>query len=83
MLDAVEDESYRLDLLCRLNVLEQATHVARNGLVQEAWGRGMDLTVHAWFYEVSKGTLCDLNLNVGHGDSIGEAYTRALTQLTN
>jgi carbonic anhydrase len=54
------DAAARLDRLCELNVLEQARHVCETTVVQDAWGRGQTLHVHAWIYGLRDGRLRDL-----------------------
>jgi carbonic anhydrase len=58
-LDALES-SRRLERLCELNVLEQATHVCETTVVQDAWARGQRIDVHAWIYSLTDGRLRDL-----------------------
>ena len=50
----------RTDRLCELNVLAQARRVCRTTIVQQAWERGLSLTVHAWAYRLNDGLLRDL-----------------------
>jgi carbonic anhydrase len=50
----------RLDLLCELNVIEQAVNVAQTTIVQDAWLRGQKLSIHGWIYAISNGLLRDL-----------------------
>jgi carbonic anhydrase len=54
----------RYDLLCELNVLEQAHNVARTTVVRDAWARGQQLSVHGWAYGLRDGLLRDLGLCV-------------------
>ena len=49
------------DLLCELNVLDQARHVEQTSIVQNAWARGQKLEIHGWIYRLSEGFLHDLN----------------------
>jgi carbonic anhydrase len=57
-------EAQRFDRLCELNVLFQALRVCRTTIVQQAWSRGQDLTVHAWVYRLTDGLLRDLGFSV-------------------
>lgn len=50
----------KLDLLCELNVKEQVTNICNTTIVQDAWKRGCDLTVHGWIYNIENGILKDL-----------------------
>ncbi len=58
----------RVDRLCELNVLEQSANVCRTSIVQEAWGRGQHLAVHAWIYSLQDGLLRDLEFTPAHPD---------------
>jgi len=57
------DFAARVDRLCELNVMEQARHVCETTIVQDAWGRGQMLDVHAWIYGLQDGRLRDLGFN--------------------
>jgi carbonic anhydrase len=63
-LDAMADPQARLDRLCELNVARQVKNVASDVFVQDAWGRGQDLSVHGWVYSLADGLVTDLNLTV-------------------
>ena len=63
-LEAIVDERARLNRLCELNVMRQVQNVASDVFVQDAWGRGQDLTVHGWVYSLSNGLVTDLNVTV-------------------
>jgi carbonic anhydrase len=77
-LSPIEDESARLDRLCELNVIEQVLNVSRTTIVQGAWGRGQELSVHGVIYGVGDGLLRDLQIRVADGDSLTGAYEEAL-----
>ena len=77
-LSAIEDEAARLDRLCELNVIEQVMSVCRTTIVQSAWGRGQELSVHGVIYGVGDGLLRDLQIRVSDGDGLDEAYEAAL-----
>ncbi len=59
-LQALPDSSAQVNRLCELNVLEQAAHVCRTTVVQDAWDRGQEVTVHGWVYALHDGLLRDL-----------------------
>ena len=58
------DDSVASDRLCELNVIEQVVNVCQTTIVQDAWERGQDLTVHAWVYSLEDGLVRDLGLAV-------------------
>lgn len=63
-LETIEDPVFRADRLCELNVIEQVTNVCRTNIVQEAWNRGQELTVHGVIYSISDGILKNLDVAV-------------------
>jgi carbonic anhydrase len=53
----------RVDRLCELNVAEQVANVCATTIVEEAWGRGQELTVHGVVYDLRDGLLQDLGVS--------------------
>jgi carbonic anhydrase len=51
------------DLLCELNVLDQARHVEETSIVRNARRRGQTIQVHGWVYGLSDGLLHDLKFD--------------------
>lgn len=56
------DEKDRFDRMCELNVIEQVSNVAKTNIVQQAWERGQDVSVHGWIYDINDGLLRDLDV---------------------
>jgi carbonic anhydrase len=56
------EASARLKLLCELNVVEQVWNACRTTVVQSAWERGQELSVHGWVYGLDDGLLRDLDV---------------------
>ena len=77
-LAAIPDVGARVDRLCELNVIEQAVHVARTTIVQDAWNRGQPLTLHAWIYRLNDGLLRDLGIEADSMPSLADHYPRAV-----
>ena len=63
----------RQDRLCELNVIEQVVNVCETTIVQDAWARGQDLTVHGWAYRLETGLVNDLGMS---SSSIEEMESR-------
>ena len=63
----IEDEKDRFDRLCELNVIDQVLNVGRTTIVQSAWERGQELTVHGWIYGLQDGLLRDLGCSLSGG----------------
>ena len=64
----------RVNRLCELNVIEQVNNVCHTTIVQDAWERGQELTVHGWIYSVSNGLIKDLNVSTAGKDQISQIY---------
>jgi carbonic anhydrase len=58
-IDALPTEA-AVDRLCELNVLAQAAHVARTTILEDAWERGQEISVHSWIYRLDNGILVPL-----------------------
>ncbi len=80
-LHSMENESLQHDRLCELNVLEQVINVAQTTVVQDAWARGQDLTVHGWVYSLRDGRVHDLGIDPGNLDALRTQYTDALARI--
>lgn len=63
-LDAIVDPGARLNRLCELNVIRQVRNVASDIIVQAAWVRAQDLSVHGWIYSLADGLVRDLNVTI-------------------
>ncbi|HXH69995.1 MAG TPA: carbonate dehydratase [Pyrinomonadaceae bacterium] len=61
-LEKIEDENKKSDKLCELNVIEQVINVGATTIVQDAWERGQNLTVHGWIYSLKDGIINDLDI---------------------
>ncbi len=73
-LDAIADETQRLRRLCELNVLQQVDNVARCNIVQNAWARGQELSIHGWAYDIHDGILHKLREPIDRIEQIPEQY---------
>ena len=63
-LDALGTYEERLDKLCEINVIEQVVSVGETTIVQDAWERGEELTVHGLIYTIADGIYRDLDVSV-------------------
>jgi carbonic anhydrase len=71
----------RLDVLCELNVIEQVMNVAQSTVVQDAWARGQDLTLHGWIYGLRDGLLQDLRMTVDRQVNLDDVYAQAIRRV--
>ncbi len=81
LLSKINDKAERLDRLCELNVIEQVLNVSQTTVVQNAWGKGQELTIHGWVYGVSDGLLRDLDICVTNQNELSAAYEKAVRAL--
>jgi carbonic anhydrase len=61
-LDRCASVAERVDRLCELNVIEQVKNVGNTTIVQEAWRRGQQVTIHGWIYGIVDGLLKDMDV---------------------
>jgi carbonic anhydrase len=78
---AAVDEAQRHDLLCDLNVIEQVENVCQTTVVQDAWERGQELTVHGWLYGLKDGRLHDLEMAIGGQADLRQRYPAAIERV--
>ncbi len=62
-LNAIEDPEARYDRLVELNVQEQCINVSKLAVVQKAYLKNKDFSVHGWVFDVRTGLLKDLELD--------------------
>ena len=72
----------RVDALCELNVIEQVLNVAQSTVIQDAWARGQDVTLHGWVYGLRDGLLQDLCMTVSAADAVEQVSRAALQRVS-
>ena len=60
------DAEARMARLCELNVIKQVSNVANTTVVQDAWQRGQEVSIHGLCYGVSDGLLRDLDVSLDY-----------------
>ncbi len=73
-LDAIADDAARVARLCELNVGQQVANVSHTTIVQDAWRKGRELSVHGFIYDIHDGLLRDLGCSVTGADQIPPIY---------
>lgn len=66
-LRTIDTETGRANHLCECNVARQVENVVRTPIVQDAWARGQELSVHGWIYGLSDGLIRDLGVTASAG----------------
>lgn len=64
VLDGIAEVDQRVNRLCELNVAQQVANVCHTTIVQNAWRRGAEVSVHGFVYGIQDGLLRDLGFNV-------------------
>ena len=67
------DESSRVDRLCELNVIDQVINAAQTTVIQNAWDRGQDLSIHGWVYGLKDGLIRHLGISIANTDELANA----------
>lgn len=73
-------EQERSNRLCELNAIEQVANVCQTTIVQDAWERGQDLTIHSWVYSLEDGLVRDLGLAVSDLESLPVQLANSLAR---
>ena len=68
----------RHNRLCELNVMEQVVNLCQTTIVQDAWERGQQLTIHSWVYGLKDGLLQDLGVTVSASDELTPIMTQSM-----
>ena len=74
-------EEERPDLLVELNVIEQVVNICQTTIVQDAWARKQDVTVHGWIYSLQDGIVQDQQMSIAADEELSPHYNRALAAL--
>jgi carbonic anhydrase len=72
------DDTARSARLCELNVVEQVANVASTTIIQDAWARGQELTLHGWIYGLRDGLLRDLKVSASSLEEANASYKAAI-----
>ena len=71
-------EECRGDRLCEMNVIEQVINVCHTTVVQDAWERGQELSVHGFVSGINDGILHNLKVSISNAAELSDVYLRAL-----
>ncbi len=78
LLSEIEDEVRRTRRVCDLNVIEQVVNVCQTTVVEQAWERGQELTVHGWVYDIEDGLVRNLQISVSRNVDLSERSQAAV-----
>ena len=80
-LDRLPSHEEKVNRLCELNVIEQTYNMANSTVMQAAWQRGQDVTVHGVIYGMEEGLLINTGFSVNSGENIDQHYDMAVAKV--
>ncbi|VUC90033.1 carbonic anhydrase [Salmonella sp. NCTC 11881] len=75
-------EEQRLDALYELNVMEQVYNLGHSTIMQSAWKRGQNVTIHGWAYSINDGLLRDLDVTATNRETLENGYHKGISALS-
>jgi carbonic anhydrase len=81
LLQGVELESLRHARLCELNVIEQVENLCQTTILEDAWSRGQQVSVHGWVYSLLDGRVRELGMDVSNSQELGSVYAGAVARV--
>jgi carbonic anhydrase len=76
IMDKMNDRE-RWNYACEQNVVEQVRNVALTTVLQDAWERGQDVSIHGWVYGINDGLVRELVTDVNSNATLAEKYAAA------
>ena len=73
-IDSLRTEKERIDRMCELNVIEQVKTLSYTTIVQDAWRRSQNLTIHGWIYGLQDGLIKDLGVRVSQVSQVAAPF---------
>lgn len=73
-MSTIKDPARRSDRLVELNAIESAANVMSTSIIQNAWGAGQELSVHAWVYSLKTGLITDLKVSASNANEISPVF---------
>ena len=66
------------DVMCEMNVIEQVGNVALSNVMQDAWARGQNVSVHGWVYGLKDGLVKDLGVTMSKAEEVVSVFSNAI-----
>ena len=64
--------------LVEMNVVEQVGNVALTNVMQDAWARGQNVSIHGWVYGLKDGLIKDLDVTMSKADEVVSVFSNAI-----
>lgn len=78
-LNSFENEEERFNKFVEINAQEQVFDLAKTSIVQNAWKKGQELSLHGWAYGLNSGYVTDLGVNMTSNDDLDDVYRLKFT----
>ncbi|WP_426152245.1 carbonate dehydratase [Pseudomonas sp. DC3000-4b1] len=73
-LGQLPNEEAQVDRLCELNVIQQVANVGYTSIVQNAWHRGQNLSIHGCIYGIKDGRWKSLDATISSAEQLPPQY---------
>ena len=80
VLDAAATDEERLDKFCEINVIEQVVNVGETTVLQDAWLRGQEVSIHGWIYYITDGIYRDLGVTMKSLEDLNNLRLKTINQ---
>jgi carbonic anhydrase len=70
VIDPIRTAEEKPDKLCEINVIEQVLNAGQTTILQNAWLRKQNISIHGWIYCLTDGIVRDLEVMI---DSLEES----------
>lgn len=74
LFNGLQTEEEQVNLLCELNVVRQVRNLSHTSIVQDAWARQQELSIHGWIYGLNDGKVNNLNVTVSDSSQLSDTY---------
>jgi carbonic anhydrase len=64
--------------LVEMNVVEQVGNVALTNVMQDAWARGQNVSIHGWVYGLKDGLIKDLGVTMSKAEEVVSVFGNAI-----
>jgi carbonic anhydrase len=81
LLQEVDLETLRHARLCELNVIEQVLNLCQTTIIEDAWARGQEVSVHGWVYSLLDGRVRELGMDACSSAELASVYSEAIARV--
>ncbi|HEY0430141.1 MAG TPA: carbonate dehydratase [Pyrinomonadaceae bacterium] len=70
------DFAAKMDRLCEINIIEQVLNAGQTTIIQDAWLKNQNVSIHGWIYRLTDGIHQDLQVTIDSLDTLNDLRTR-------